>query len=126
MKEFGVDLELANATKVSHQFTTDAITAVIGVSGSLEGNVLYGFHEGTARSVVSKMLESEVTEFDEMALSALGEIANMITGNAATGLSNGLSVPDQPTRPHRARREQVHDDGPLHIRISLTEKSGGV
>ena len=63
-KELGVDLELAKATKVSHQFTTDAITAVIGVSGALEGNVLYGFHEDTARSVVSKMMESEITEFD--------------------------------------------------------------
>ena len=69
-----------------YQFTTDDITAVIGVSGALEGNVLYGFHKDTARSVVSKMMESEVTEFDEMALSALGEIANMITGNAATGI----------------------------------------
>ncbi len=48
-KELGVDLELADATKVSHQFTTDDITAVIGVSGTLEGNVLYGVPRGNCQ-----------------------------------------------------------------------------
>ncbi len=138
-KELGVDLELANATKVSHQFTTDDITAVIGVSGSLEGNVLYGFHQDTAKSVVSKMMESVVTEFDEMALSALGEIANMITGNAATGLSNAgypcqisppvLIEPAGSTFTTMAGPQILvaftSELGPLHIRISLTEKSVG-
>ena len=136
-KELGVDLELAKATKVSHQFTTDDITAVIGISGALEGNVLYGFHKDTAKAVVSKMMESEITEFDEMALSALGEIANMITGNAATGLSNA-GYPCQISSPvliepagsrfttmagPQILVEFTSDLGPLHIRISLSEKS---
>jgi chemotaxis protein CheX len=33
------------------------------------------------------MCGEEITELDDIALSALGEIANMITGNAATRLS---------------------------------------
>ena len=39
----GCDLNLEGAELVSHQFTTEDLTAVIGVSGKLEGNVLYGF-----------------------------------------------------------------------------------
>lgn len=44
-KEFGVPLEIAGAEAVSYQYTTDDITAIIGVSGKLEGNVLYGFSD---------------------------------------------------------------------------------
>ena len=86
-KELGCALDLVGAEAVSNQFTTDQITAVIGVSGRLEGNVLYGFSDGTALAVASQMIGEPVTELDDMGLSALGEIANMITGNAATQLA---------------------------------------
>ena len=86
-KELGQPPELAGAEVVSHQFTTDSIAAVIGVSGRLKGNVLYGFSEQTAKQVVGTMMVEEVQSVsDEMGLSALGEIANMITGNAAAQL----------------------------------------
>ena len=88
-KELGDSLELASAQLVAKQFTTDDLTAIIGVSGRLEGNVLYGFGESTALAVVCRMLGEDVSSYqDELGLSALGEIANMITGNAATHLSS--------------------------------------
>ena len=84
----GHNLEFDKAEVVSNQFTTDDITVVIGISGSLEGNVLYGFHEETARAVVGVMLaEPGVTVDHELGRSAIAEIANMITGHAATRLS---------------------------------------
>jgi chemotaxis protein CheX len=87
-KELGEDLEMAGAQVVSNQFTTDDLTAIVGVSGRLEGNVLYGFSDETALAVVRRMIGEEVESYrDELGLSALGEIANMITGNAATHLS---------------------------------------
>lgn len=87
-KELGEDLVVSGTDLVSNQYTTDDVTAIIGVSGKLEGNVLYGFSGGTALAVVSRMMGEEVkTISDEIGLSALGEIANMITGNAATRLS---------------------------------------
>ncbi len=87
-KELGHTLELAGMDLVSNQFTTDDVTAVIGVSGRLEGNVLYGFSQETAYAVMSLMLGEPVNDLNnEMGLSAIGEIANMITGNAATRLS---------------------------------------
>ena len=87
-KELGQDLSVASAEVVSHQFTTDDITAIIGVSGRLEGNVLYGWTEESAIKVVSTMIGEELEDLrTDLALSALGEIANMITGNAATLLA---------------------------------------
>ncbi|MFQ6027963.1 MAG: chemotaxis protein CheX [Dehalococcoidia bacterium] len=87
-KELGQSLEFVKAEAVSHQFTTEDIAAVIGVSGKLDGTVVYGFPLGTAKAIVSSMVgEEEANVRDEIGLSALGEIANMITGNAATALA---------------------------------------
>ena len=87
-KELGEDLAVKSAEVVSHQFTTEDVTAIIGVSGRLEGNVLYGFTQESALKVVSRMIGEEVEDLsNDLAFSALGEIANMITGNAATHLA---------------------------------------
>ena len=87
-KELGQNLELAKADLASDQFTSEDITAVIGISGKLEGTVLYGFPQDTAKAVVDTMVgEDAGSATDELGLSALGEIANMITGNAATKLA---------------------------------------
>ena len=80
-KELGECLEMAGAQVVSNQFTTDDLTAIIGISGRIEGNVLYGFSNETALAVVRRMIGEDVESYrDELGLSALGEIANMITG----------------------------------------------
>ena len=87
-KELGDELAVTSAEVVSHQFTTDAVTAIIGVSGYLEGNVLYGFTEETAKRIVSTMAGEEIKDIrNDLGLSALREIANMISGNAATHLA---------------------------------------
>lgn len=86
-KEFNCPLKIKNAEAVSHQYTTDDVTAIIGISGKLEGNVLYGFSEGLVRDIIKRMVGEDFEARDPMALSALGEIANVITGNAATQLA---------------------------------------
>ena len=86
-KEFGCPLKVKNAEAVSHQYTTDDITAIIGISGKLEGNVLYGFSQGVVKEIVKRMVGEDFDARDPMSLSALGEIANVITGNAATQLA---------------------------------------
>lgn len=88
------DLEGCGARAVPHQFTTNDITAVIGVAGQLKGNVLYEFSDDTARAVASAMMGEPLVELDAIALSAIGELANMITGNAATLLAGAGFVCD--------------------------------
>ena len=105
-------LELVGAQMVSNRYTTDDVTAIIGVSGRLEGNVLYGFSEETSKPIITVMLGEDANMVDaHVGLSAIGEIANVITGNAATQLAAGLRLRYQPPGGHRARRHQVHDRG---------------
>jgi len=67
-------------------FTSQELTTVLGVNGMVEGVALYGLSDATATKIAGLMLGQDVEEIDELASSALTELANMITGNATTYL----------------------------------------
>jgi chemotaxis protein CheX len=79
-------------------YTSDDVTAVVGVTGDVSGMVLFAMAESTARGIVSKMLGQDFDEFDALAQSGVAEIANVITGRAAVllseaGFSSDLAPP---------------------------------
>ena len=133
--ELKSSLDLVSAELVAHQFTTEDVTAVIGISGKVYGNVLYGFSKETSDAAIAIMLGEGVEVTDELALSALGELANMITGNAATELANAgypcsisppVMIEPVGSRISTLGRQQIlvsfkSDVGPFCIRISLSE-----
>ena len=137
-KELGQTLEFAKAEIASDQFTSEDVTAIIGISGKLEGTVLYGFPQDTAKAVVDTMVgEDAGSVSDEVGLSALGEIANMITGNAAINLAKeGFPCDISPPviiepvgsrfttfSGHQILVQFRSDLGMLTVRISLNESN---
>ncbi len=68
-------------------YTSEDVTAVVGVTGSVQGMVLISMTEATARGMVSVMMGQEFHEFDALAQSGIGEIGNVITGRAAVLLA---------------------------------------
>ncbi|HML36289.1 MAG TPA: chemotaxis protein CheX [Bacillota bacterium] len=64
------------------------ISVAIGLTGDISGEALYRFRADTSLEIVKIMSGMEFTEIDEFVTSALGEIANIISGNAATDLTN--------------------------------------
>lgn len=74
-------------------FKEDTVMIMIGLTGELRGQVMLVFNEKNALSVVSRMAMMEITEMNELAVSAISELTNMIMGNAATILSTkGIAV----------------------------------
>ncbi|WP_457944579.1 chemotaxis protein CheX [Caproiciproducens sp. LBM24188] len=67
--------------------TGSDLNIAIDVTGDLTGEVLYRFPKKTALEMVKIMCGMEFEEIDEFVTSAMGEIANIISGNAMTGLS---------------------------------------
>lgn len=67
--------------------TGNGLNIAINVTGDLTGEVLYRFPKETALEMVKIMCGMEFEEIDEFVTSAMGEIANIISGNAMTGLS---------------------------------------
>lgn len=67
--------------------TTEDVTAVVGISGTVRGSMYLSMSRDTALDLVSRMLGQPVTGFDELAQSGVAELANVIAGTASTGLS---------------------------------------
>ena len=68
------------------------VTVLVGITKQARGNVAYNMSENTAKYIASAMMcGMPVEAFDEMAQSAIAEMSNMITANAATQLS-GMDI----------------------------------
>lgn len=65
------------------------VNTVIGVTGDILGQVIFSMSTDTAQKLASVMLMGlPISDFDEIAKSAISELGNIITGNAATELGN--------------------------------------
>ena len=75
-------------------YTEDYVWLKIGILGQLQKDIIFGFPETVALRMVSGMMGGfPVTHFDEMCQSAVGELGNMISGNASTMLyQQGIEV----------------------------------
>lgn len=64
------------------------VTVLVGLTKEIRGNVAYNLSDETARFIASTMMcGMPVAVFDEMAQSAISELSNMLTANAATNLT---------------------------------------
>mgnify|MGYP001196964668 CR=1 FL=1 len=70
------------------EFGEDSVIIMIGITGEMRGQVMIAMKITKACEIASKMMMGmPVPELDEMAMSAISELGNMIMGNAATILS---------------------------------------
>jgi len=69
-------------------FTTQQVNIVCGITGEIEGQVIYGMSIIAADKIASIMLGAPVVTFDQLAASAIAELGNMISGNSMTALSS--------------------------------------
>ncbi len=93
-------------TKESTDSTYD-ISAIIGITGSGAGGVVLSFPEDVACRVVSRMLGEKLTELNQDVSDGIGELVNIISGNAKRGLVKhgfndlSLSLPNVVIGKHR-------------------------
>jgi chemotaxis protein CheX len=82
------------------KFVEKYIWIQIGITGQMQGDIVFGLHEVVALKLVSAMMGGFVlTEMDEMGRSAISELGNMISGNASTMLYNqGVRVDITPPK----------------------------
>jgi len=78
----GIDIKSSNISSLG-------VMTLIGVAGTVKGNVIYNMGLEDAKRIASTMMMGmPVTEFDDMAQSAISEMANMLCANASIKLSN--------------------------------------
>jgi len=86
-QELGMEVTPGKLALATGAATTLDVTVVIGITGRLTGIAVYGMPATMALAVVEKMLGSPLTELDDMALSGIAELGNVITGQATTLLA---------------------------------------
>lgn len=89
-----IDLKVGKPYVKNTEFADDSVIIMIGVTGEMRGQVIIALSCAKALEIASKMMMGmPVAELDDMAISAISELGNMIMGNAATILSTkGIGV----------------------------------
>jgi chemotaxis protein CheX len=107
------------------------VCGVIDVSGEVNGRVVVSMPEPLAITLASELLGDTIETLDEDCIDAVGEIANMIAGNAKTdfpGGANAISVPQVVVGREKVAYPSATpvinipcetDEGPLDIDVAL-------
>lgn len=86
------------------------VAVIIGVTGQVNGRVVFDMTEETALKLASTLNMEEMKTFDDMTRSTIGEIANMITGRAVTKLDKeGLAFSFTPPTIITGTNIQIHE-----------------
>ena len=80
-------LEMGKPYVKPTEFEKESIVVSIGITGQIRGQVLLSFNTEVACDLASKMCFMQITQLDDISVSALSELGNMVLGNAATVLS---------------------------------------
>ncbi len=95
MPQLGFEkVEKNNLSLKDCNLTYTGVIMTVGIVGEIKGNVVYYLDLENAKKVASTMMMGmPVDDFNEMAQSAISELANMLTANAATFFANiGINV----------------------------------
>lgn len=90
LEQFGVQVsEYGSIQEKDAILDNSELVVIVGITGSLSGNLAYSFSKQSAKSLASAMMMGcPVEELDEMCLSALSELCNMFVGNALGQLAD--------------------------------------
>lgn len=88
------NIEKGKLSVKTKDLKSSGVIIIVGIVGELRGNVVYSIKMEDAKKIASTMMMGmPINELDEMAESALSELTNMLTANAATCFSNlGISI----------------------------------
>jgi chemotaxis protein CheX len=73
------------------------ISGIIGLSGGAKGMISLSFPKAVALAITNLFMQAENKEIDKDTVDALGELANIVAGNAKKGLSDfniNISLPN--------------------------------
>jgi len=82
-----LDVERGNIKVVEGLVSSRNANVVLGVTGDLKGSILFSFTKDMTLEMVRIMSGLEMKTIDNFVSSALGEVANIIGGNALTNLT---------------------------------------
>lgn len=88
------NIDRGNLSVKGQEINYSGVIIILGIVGDIKGNVVYYIDLEDAKKIASTMMMGmPVDELDEMSQSALSELTNMLTANAATSFSDmGIKI----------------------------------
>lgn len=83
-----LDVEKGDLKAIEGMVSGKDANVMLGVTGDLKGSILFGFPEDMTLEMVEIMSGMKMKKIDNFVSSALGEVANIIGGNAMTNLTS--------------------------------------
>lgn len=79
------EISKGTLSKKEKNLVSTGVICIVGIVGDIKGNVVYSIDSEDALKIASTMMMGmEIKALDEMAKSAISELTNMLTANAAT------------------------------------------
>lgn len=135
---FGVKATVSDVGEINSPVKVDDFTVILGIAGQVSGQVMFGFKEEMVTKLASKMIDQEMTELDELTMSAVAEFTNVMTGNITIELVEagsdklGMSPPSiimgknmrisTKIKPIIQYRLNFEDYGYITVNVALGEK----
>lgn len=108
-------------------YTGNDITVMIGVTGAVQGIVMYGMNERTVKNIVSGILGEPVPVMTPMVESAIAEMGNVITGIASRELEKaGYPCTIAPPTVISGRGVMISTINILRLHIPLSTEFGEI
>ncbi|MBC8061622.1 MAG: chemotaxis protein CheX [Clostridiaceae bacterium] len=83
-----IDVKKKGITLRGRFIESPGVMIIVGIIGDIKGNVIYATTIDNAKKIASVMMMGmPVNDLDELAQSAISELTNMLTANAAIGFS---------------------------------------
>jgi len=94
----GIKADKAGLEVKEDLITTFDISAIIGITGATSGSIILSVPEKLACKIAANMLMEDITTMNKQVEDAIGEIGNIVVGDARRGLihdgfSLNISVP---------------------------------
>ena len=77
-----VDVQVGKPYLKKDEVAKGDVSGIIGLIGEIKGSISVSFSEGCILPIVSKMFQEEVKEMNDEVKDAVGELSNMISGQA--------------------------------------------
>ncbi|OEF96590.1 chemotaxis protein CheX [Desulfuribacillus alkaliarsenatis] len=87
-------VEKGEMSVVEEMISSKEANVTLGVTGDLRGSILFSFPKQMTLDMVEIMCGMKMDDIDSFVSSALGEIANIVGGNAVTNLTSSNYVCD--------------------------------
>ncbi|HLT57928.1 MAG: chemotaxis protein CheX [Limnochordales bacterium] len=124
-EELGLEVERGELSVANTDYTTREVTVLIGITGQLEGTVLYGSDEALAVNIVYELTGERKVFFDDTCESAIAELGNVISGRAAVLFeSQGIDVTISPPSIIRGRGTIISTVNITRLIIPLRTRLG--